>query len=268
MNYDEALKRIKYIVKSMSGKYSRYNIFMDFINLSAYTISNSVDRLQFDEREAKYMQIIKKYTRGEANKFAEMLAVLTMAYENRMSDLIGELYMTMEFSNADSGQFFTPYDVSLMMSRMLGVEPNEDGMYTLNEPSCGSGGAIVAYADVLRRNKINYQEKLRVVCNDIDFDVVKMCYIQLSLLGIDAVVYQKNTLMPVEDPPGEIWYTPMHLINLQRDEERRKLNENTEKMLSIINRSNKLIDEKVGSYKIAGKRPEPSLGQTSIFDFI
>ena len=260
MNYGEAQKKIKKIIQSMSGKYSRYNIFMDFINLSAYAISNSVDMKHYEEREDKYMQIIKKYTRDEADRFAEMLAILTMAYEWRMSDLIGELYMTMEFSNADSGQFFTPYDVSLMMSKMLGAEPNENGMYTLNEPSCGSGGAIVAYADTLKRNKINYQEKLRVVCNDLDYDVVKMCYIQLSLLGIDAVVYQKNTLAPLDDPPGELWYTPMHFINLQRDQ-RKNNNDKTQKMLNIIR---KLESQEV---KVESAPVELD-GQTTIFDFI
>src|SRR5699024_6916802 len=259
MNYDQAQNKIKKIISDMSGKYSRYNLFMDFINLTAITISNGVDKTQYEAREAKYMQIIKKYTKDEANQFAKMIAIMTLAYERQMGDFIGELYMTMEFSNKHSGQFFTPYDVSRMMANMLGVEPNENGMYLLNEPSSGSGGMIVAYAETLKLNNINYQEKMRVVCNDIDFDVVKMCYIQLSLLGIDAIVYQKNTLAPLDDPPGEVWYTPMNLIN-RANEQVKKENEQTEKMVEAMNNV-------IALEKPIEKIPETVPGQMDIFEF-
>lgn len=265
MNYEEAKKKIKKIIQGMSGKYSRYNIFMDFINLTAWTISNGVDKTNFDEREAKYMQVISKYTREEADKFAEMFALMIMAYERQMGDFIGELYMTMEFSNRDTGQFFTPYHVSQMMTKLLGTEPGANGLYTINEPSSGSGGMMVAFAELLKKNDINYQEKLRVVCNDLDYDVVKMCYIQLSLLGIDAIVYQKNTLAPVDDPPGEVWYTPMHIINLQRDKERQS-NDNAHKMLNAMRKLQELEKpiEKEPVKELVGVIP----GQTSIFDFL
>lgn len=256
MNYDRSQQEIKKIIGDMSGKYSRYNIFMDFINLTAWTISNSVDKAQFDAREEKYMQTISKYTKEEANKFAEMIALMTLAYERQMGDFIGELYMTMEFSNKDAGQFFTPYNLSRMMSQMLGAKPSEDGMYTLNEPSSGSGGMIVAYAETLKSNGINYQDKLRVVCNDIDFDVVKMCYIQLSLLGIDAIVYQKNTLAPIDDLPGEVWYTPMHLLNNAREQAQTR----TEKMKKAMD--NVIALEK--KEEVPGTIP----GQMDIFELL
>lgn len=256
MNYEDAQKQIKKIINDMSGKYSRYNLFMDFINLTAWTISNSVDKSQFDVREEKYMQTISKYTKDEANKFAEMIAIMTLAYERQMGDFIGELYMTMEFSNKDAGQFFTPYHVSKLMVQMVGVEPNEDGLYLVNEPSSGSGGMMVAYAETLKLNDINYQEKLRVVCNDIDYDVVKMCYIQLSLLGIDAVVYQKNTLAPLDDPPGEVWYTPIHLLNKAKEQ----ANEQTEKM-------KKAMDNVIALEK-KEEVPNEIPGQMNIFELL
>src|SRR5699024_5562580 len=143
---------------------------------------------------------------------------------------LGELYMKLEISNRDVGQFLTPYDVSKMMAKMIGVE-EKDGIITLNEPACGAGGMIIAYADVLHGKGINYQDKLRVVCNDLDYDVVKMAYIQLSLLGIDAIIMQGNTITL---KMNEVWYTPMHLIN-KANKQVQKENEQTEKMVEAMN---------------------------------
>lgn len=228
MNYEKAQKQIKNIINRMSGKYSRYSIFRDFIILAACSISNSVDKSQWKNREKMYMDSISKYEKKEAEKFAEMLALTVLAYESRMGDFIGELYMSMEFGNKDVGQFFTPYNLSRMMAGFLDVKPDENGIVTLNEPAVGSGGMVVAYAEKMKLAGLNYQKQLRVVCNDIDYDVVKMCYIQLSLLGIDAIVEQRNTLAPLDNPPGEIWFTPMHIMNLAREQQREK----TEKMVS------------------------------------
>ena len=64
----------------------------------------------------------------------------------------------------------------------------------MNEPSRGSGGMIIAAAKVLKDRGINYQNVLKAVAQDLDWKAVYMCYVQLSLLGIDAVVVQGNTL--------------------------------------------------------------------------
>lgn len=257
MNYDQAQKKIKKIIDGLSGRFSRYKVFMDFISLTAWTISNSVDKSQFDVREEKYMQTISKYSKEEANKFAEMIAIMTLAYERQMGDFIGELYMTMEFGNKYTGQFFSPYDVSRMMAEMLGTKQNESGMYTLNEPSCGSGGMIVAYAEQLKLEGINYQEKLRVVCNDIDYDVAKMCYIQLSLLGIDAIVEQRNTLAPLDKPAGETWFTPMHLINLAKAKQEEQTGKMVDAMWNVM-----------ALEKPAEKALPDGYEQTTIFDYL
>src|SRR5690625_741766 len=146
MQYEKSKRKIKKIIEGMAGKYRAYNIFKDFIVLSACTISNSVDKQQWQRREKMYMETIKKYTRDEANKFAEMLALMILAYERRMGDFIGELYMTMEFGNDDTGQHFTPYHISKMMAKLTGYN-KKDGVISFNDPACGSGGLVVAYAD-------------------------------------------------------------------------------------------------------------------------
>ena len=265
MQYKKSQKEIKNLIQGMAGKYSSYDIFRDFIVLSACTISNSVDKQQWQKREDMYLEIIAKYTKYEANKFAEMLALMVLAYESRMGDFIGELYMTMDFGNKHVGQFFTPYDVSKMMSTMIYKSKKTEKLITLNEPSCGSGGMIVAFAEAMKLDERNYQTDLRVVCNDLDYDAVRMCYVQLSLLGIDAIVYQKNTLTPIDDPPGEIWFTPMHILNLARQKQAQE-NDKTKQVVKAMQDSIALETPKKDKIKEPVMAGSP--GQMDIFDFL
>lgn len=258
MNYEQVQNQIIKLIRSMTGAYNLYNIWRDFLVLASCTISNSVDKRQWEKREKMYMDTIKKYSKSEADKFAEMLALVVMGLDGpRMGDFLGELYMNLGVSNKDIGQFFTPYDVSKMMSQFLGTDPNDDGIITLNEPTCGSGGMIIAYAETLKKEDINYQEKLRVVCQDLDHDVVKMAYIQLSLLGIDAVIMQGNTLTL---QMNEFWYTPMHFINLAK-EKQVKQGEQTKRMVDamqqIIALEKPVKDEVANDFE-----------QTTIFEFL
>lgn len=216
MNYDQSKKEIIKLMQRLSPKHGMHNVFRDFTTLAACTISNSVDKNQWKKREDMYMQTIKKYEKEEANKFAEMLAlVVTGLGGSRYGDFLGELYMQLEIGNKDVGQFFTPYHVSKLMAQLIDVNPDESGAVTLNEPACGSGGLIIAYAETMIMNNNNFQTQLKVVCNDLDYDVVKMAYIQLSLLGIDAVVMQGDT---ITQKMNEAWYTPMHMFNKVREQ--------------------------------------------------
>src|SRR5699024_9796371 len=140
MQYAQAQKDIIKILRGMTGKWSLYPLWRDFLVLTACTISNSVDKQQWQQREDMYMQTIQKYDKEEANKFAEMFALVSIGLSGaRFGDFLGELYMRLEIGNKDVGQFFTPYDVSKMMAQMLGVE-EENGVIKLSEPACGSGG--------------------------------------------------------------------------------------------------------------------------------
>ena len=75
---------------------------------------------------------------------------------------------------------------------------------------------IIAAARALKEQGENYQRKMRVVAQDLDWKAVYMCYVQLSLLGVNAVVVQGNTLAepwtPYSDTPSErVWYTPARM---------------------------------------------------------
>lgn len=228
--YKQSQESIIKILKNMTGKYNLYALWRDFLTIAACTISNSVDKSQWEQREEMYMKTIEKYDEEEANRFAEIIALIVTGLNGgEFGDFLGEIYMQLEITNKDIGQFFTPYNVSKLSAELAGVHLT-DNVMSLNEPSCGSGGMIIAYAEAMKNQGFNYQEKLRVICNDLDYDVVKMAYIQLSLLGIDAVIMQGNTLTL---EISETWYTPMYFVNIKRDRERKE-NEKLHRMINIV----------------------------------
>jgi len=65
--------------------------------------------------------------------------------------------------------------------------------------------------NVLKERGFNYQQNAYFVAQDIDPLVAKMCYIQMSLLGISGVVLIGDTLANNTDEM-EHWYTPFHYM--------------------------------------------------------
>lgn len=190
-----------------------YTVFKDFCELAALSFSNAVDRAQFEVREARYMQIVKGYKPEEVARFPKMLACLTLSLEEGMSDCLGQLFMALELGNSGAGQFFTPYHVSVLMAKMLcgdaGQLCKERGFVRVMEPAAGAGGMVIATAEALRDEGINYQQAMHATCIDIDATAVHMAYVQLSLLHIPAIVVHGNTLSMEQ---WGYWLTPAHVL--------------------------------------------------------
>lgn len=208
----EIIKRIE----SIAGKYSAYEVFSDWIRCCALAISNNTTPMQlqgkiWEDREKAYMDTISRYTTQEAGLFPEMLALLAMVLEKNMEDVLGDIYMSSGMGNKAAGQFFTPYHLSELCAELTALEPDESGIYRVSEPSCGGGGMIIAMAKALKNRGVNYQRKMQVVAQDLDWKGVYMCYLQLSLLGIPAICAQGDTLTePYKKgyPPDRVLYTP------------------------------------------------------------
>lgn len=188
-------------------------VFRDFCELSAIALRNSVDIRGREEREERYLQVVRGYTPEEANRFAELLAALTVELEKELSDVLGHLYMSLDLGNEDAGQFFTPYDVGLAVAQLTsaGLSAQLAGReyITVAEPACGSGGMIVAFAQTMREEGFNYQKQLHVTAQDIEPTAVHMTYIVLSLMHIPAVVVHGNTLLM---EARDRWHTPAHIL--------------------------------------------------------
>lgn len=202
----------------MHGRYSASEIFSDWVRCCALVVSNFTaphDDL-WEEREKEYLETMRKYNKDEQVTFAELLAFLTEALEEEMSDVLGEVYMKAEMGSKSTGQFFTPFHVSELCARLgLGwkeLAPDEDGIYRIHEPSCGAGGMIIAACKALKDAGINYQKNVEVIAQDLDWRGVYMTYLQLSLLGVKAIVVQGDTLkepyVPGITPSDRIFVTP------------------------------------------------------------
>ena len=196
-------KEIIDIIDSMSGKYSGYEIFTDWIRCLALAIENSTHLIRdkyWQEREQLYMDTMRKYEPEENEKFGVLTARLVEALEEGPDDILGKVYMEAGMGSKIAGQFFTPFHLSELCARIGLHEQIEDykagriDKITINEPSCGGGAMIIASAKVLLEQEINFQQAMDVVAQDLDWKGVYMCYVQLSLLGISAICVQGDTL--------------------------------------------------------------------------
>lgn len=190
----------KYIIDSintLSGRYTPYQVFSDWIAMTALAIQNSCTIMHgklYEDRENQYKSIVSKYSESEVRRFCDMTGALTEVFEERFGDILGEIYMKSGCGSKQTGQFFTPYHISYLMAQIAFAKEGEKERYKLNEPSTGGGGSIIAFAQVLKENGINYQKKMHVLAQDLDWNGVYMTYIQLSLLGIKAIVVQGDTI--------------------------------------------------------------------------
>ena len=198
-------KEIINTINKISGKYSAYEVFTDWIRCMAMSISNTVTLFHgpiWKEREEAYINTMNKYSPDERNLICEMTAWLAETLDDGPDDILGDIYMKSGMGSKAAGQFFTPFHLSELCARVsINTDILQgDDLIELNEPSCGGGGMIIAVAKVLRDAGINYQKRLRVVAQDLDWKGVYMCYVQLSLLGIDAICVQGDTLIEPFNP--------------------------------------------------------------------
>ena len=197
----EAQKELvkKFEVFTSKGR-SRWQVWSDWITISAIAVSNATDKSHFDEREQQYMTIVKKYTKQEVDTFADMFSILVMALEdNSEQDFLGELYMCLGLGSDHAGQFFTPYHLCEFMSVVttsaeeFQQKIGDRGWVAVCDPTCGAGALLVAFANECRKKGINYQTDVLFVAQDIDYIVGMMCYLQMSLLGMPGYVVIGDT---------------------------------------------------------------------------
>lgn len=208
------------IIEKMSGSYAPYNIFSDWIQLCALSIQNTCSVIHnkiWKDREQMYIDTARKYKDSEMEQFAKMFVLLGDALTEEMTDVLGEVYMETGMGNKYTGQFFTPFHLSELCAK-VGIDIDrlpETGRISLNEPSCGGGGMIIAACKVLHEAGFDFQRRLNVVAQDLDWKGVYMTYLQLSLIGCRALVVQGDTLIEPYDTkrtdPVHIFRTPAYM---------------------------------------------------------
>lgn len=214
--------------KMLTHTKSPYKVWSDLMLLYAIELANTTIRPLNDnepfknvwgEREKQYIETIKTYTKKEQKIISQMFTMLVLELEeNPNQDLLGSLYMMLEISNKNSGQFFTPYSVCELMSsvtidkKSLTKQIKQDGYVTVNDCACGAGATLISATEQCKSmfKRLNYQNHIMMVGQDIDITCVHMCYIQLSLHGMAGYVVHGDTLTePVITDLHRIWFTPM-----------------------------------------------------------
>lgn len=227
---DKAMKEVSTTLDRLSGRYSRWEIWQDFVMMGAISIANVMDTPYRKDREQAYLDRAKKYRKEELESLASMLAAVVIGMEaNPNQDFLGELYMGLGLGNEHAGQFFTPYHICHLMAEMsagenLEAQVEEQGWISVNDPCCGGGALLLAFANVCREKKINFQTSVLFVAQDIDPTVAMMCYIQLSLMGCPGYVVVGNSILHpstsidhrglIPRDEGNAWYTPMYFSNI------------------------------------------------------
>jgi hypothetical protein len=190
-----------------------FTVFRHFVELSAITLSSVADPLNKAVREAQYLAIVKQYKPEEFQQFPPLLGMLAACLEHEPTDVLGRLYHHLDMQNDQTGQFFTPYMVCQCMAKMMVLDAKhlvaEQEFIRAQEPCVGSGAMVIALAQALREEGINYQHSLHVTAIDLDIVAVHMAYVQCTLLHIPAIILHGDTL---RGETYSVWRTLAHTM--------------------------------------------------------
>ena len=223
--------------KSLCYNRHQYPVWSDIWELFALTIMNPLTKEAFSrseelqkvwqDREDRYLSIIKRYKKDEVQTITEMFAALVEEFSrNPYQAFAGQIYMELGISNNNAGQFFTPYNLCYAMAKMtqdhkhLRQLVKENGYYSMYDCACGGGATMIAGLQIANEefHRLNWRNHIFVNCNDIDIVCVSMCYVQLSLIGVAAIVTCSNALMQGEvnfyKEPEKVWFTPEYFSDV------------------------------------------------------
>ena len=221
-----SVQSIMKLFDSATYRVDRAKLLSDVFECGAIAISNTVDLKQAEEREKRYLQIINQYSKEEqeliAKIFGEIFVICSSCTHplGSFGDWLGELFMRSNTSSDKAGQFFTPYSVSRASAKIaINAETVErykqsGEVLTISEPACGSGGMIIAALETLwTEHDFNYATQCFVEASDIDSRCVHMCYLQLSLAGVPAIIRHQDTLTM---KTWGVWYTPAYVFQCMK----------------------------------------------------
>lgn len=171
-------------------KSATVTVFADFCKMSACALAAG-------SREMEYLEVAKNYTRNELAAISRAFALLVQDMELApFEDLLGPFYIecASHSSKQARGEFYTPPEISKLMARMLfdvDKVKSDAKPVTLNEPACGSGGMVLAVAELFAPDSVDL---LRVTAQDINPVAADMSYINLTLWGIPARIILGNSI--------------------------------------------------------------------------
>ena len=233
MNYDK--KFISDSIKKIGNRYGIHESFRDVVTCCAYSFANSVDFRE--DREKEYLRIINKYSDEEKELFPKILAALANEYTKSEEpvDILGDIYEKLNLTKKGAAQFFTPLDVCKVMAKITIDKDDskksirEKGYINVSDPACGSGRNLYAAYSELLNNGID-NNKIFLVGDDIDLTCCCMTYIQLSLMGANAIVHHQDSLTMNR---YDTFYTVSYATNKELQEKISSKEKNIEEEIEV-----------------------------------
>lgn len=209
------MKEIIKQFKELASTRDLWQVYKDFLELVAISISNACDKDQAPEREQRYLDIIKTYSPEQIWKITDIMSLLVLELSKEPQDVLGKIFMELELGNKWTGQVFTPLNLVDLLATIAfdDKEIKEKGYMIVADPAVGGGVTIIGLVRAMIEQGYNPQKQLLVICGDLDIKAVHMTYIQLSLLGIPAIVKNQDALTL---ETKSIWYTPTYIWDLWR----------------------------------------------------
>lgn len=183
-------------------------VFRDFVRMSSLSLLQKANQVAggFSEKtENEVLELQKRYPKWQTT-FRPAFGMLAQVYQENLAsgqleDFIGAMYEELGASNAWHGQFFTPMAICRLMAQItLGTKEQFEERFAadprrvrINEPACGAGATMLAVWEQLMQWGVP-ASAVYFFGIDLDPMCVDMCYLQMTLSGAPATIYNANTL--------------------------------------------------------------------------
>ncbi len=196
----EHYKTLEKKLDAMRSGYRAVDNFGILMELATISLSNLVRTDQFDEREKCYHKLIETVDYEAATAaFREIITWFNEQAEPR--DLLGPLHSYLGLDNSGSGQFFTPRHIADFMSLCLmpskeSVEATiaDNGYISIQDPTVGAGGMLVAAAKVLNSYGIDYTRNALFYGTELMQTTAHTCFVQCALYNMPAIITYGDSL--------------------------------------------------------------------------
>lgn len=195
ITFDKGSYQDKFLVllKSIAYNKRESELFTDFITMA----SAALYTWKKDEKvEKEYLARAKLYNREQLDKFTKLLAYISLAFDEEEKDFLGGIYQCLNMGSNRLSQFFTPQDISdslVQLTLQPGIKPGK--VTTILDPCCGSGVMLISAANEVKRQDEKNIEHVLLIGQDIDSLCAHITFIQLSLLGVPAIVKCGDSLI-------------------------------------------------------------------------
>ncbi|WP_455822744.1 type I restriction-modification system subunit M [Clostridium butyricum] len=169
-------------IDKVIAKLAEANELKGVIDVASFNDSDKIGKgKEMVDKLTNLVNIFQDQKMNFGSNKAEGDDLLGDAYEYLMRNFATE-------SGKSKGQFYTPAEVSRVLSKVLGLDKMTEGSITIYDPTCGSGSLLIKAADEAKCNVTIYGQEM----DNATAALAKMNMIMHS--KETAEIWQDNTL--------------------------------------------------------------------------